>query len=164
MRSTTKAGAVWVAGWLGLVATAMANGAFRVLLLERLTSEQVAHLLSTAILLCLITAYARWLHGRRPLPSARTAVAVGVTWALLTVGFELGLGTLRGMTWSEMLADYDLLSGRVWILVPLWTAAVPTLVRRLSTRRPPAAREPRPDPGITTLPGTRRPGRAGHGR
>lgn len=146
MRRTATTSAVWAAGWLGLVTMAMANGAFRVLVLERLTGEQVAHLLSTAILLGLITGYVRWLHGRRPLPSARTAVLVGLGWAALTVGFEFGLGALRGLTWSEMIADYDLLHGRVWVLVPLWTAVAPAVIHRISARH-------LADRGASTAPG-----------
>jgi hypothetical protein len=33
-----------------------------------------------------------------------------------------------------MLADYDLGAGRIWILVPIWTAVAPAVVRSAQLR------------------------------
>jgi hypothetical protein len=48
----------------------------------------------------------------------------------LTLTFEVAAGRLSGKPWSVILADYDVLRGRIWILVPIvtlfaprWTAA-----------------------------------------
>jgi apolipoprotein N-acyltransferase len=50
----------------------------------------------------------------------------------LTVGFELGFGHyVAGHPWSDLVADYDLASGRLWVLIPAWTALAPYLLYRL---------------------------------
>jgi apolipoprotein N-acyltransferase len=57
---------------------------------------------------------------------------VGLAWLALTVAFEFGFGHYAaGHSWSELLADYDPTSGRVWILIPLWVALAPYLFYRL---------------------------------
>ncbi len=64
-----------------------------------------------------------------------TATAVGGLWALLTLGFEFGFGhSVRGTSWAELLADYDVSRGRIWVLVPIATAAAPALVRAAQIR------------------------------
>jgi len=76
------------------------------------------------------------LHRRVPLPDTGTATAVGGVWALLTLGFEFGFGHyVLGTPWAELLADYDLSRGRIWVLIPIATAAAPALVRAVQTRR-----------------------------
>ena len=50
----------------------------------------------------------------------------------MTVAFEFAFGrTVADMSWSELLADYDLRAGRLWPLVLAWIAAGPEIVRRL---------------------------------
>jgi hypothetical protein len=58
------------------------------------------------------------------------ALALGLFWVALTLTFEVAAGRLSGKPWSVILADYDVLRGRIWILVPIvtlfaprWTAA-----------------------------------------
>ena len=51
--------------------------------------------------------FARWLDARE----LREQLAVGLMWVVLTVVFELALGTLLGLTRERMLADYDFSAG-----------------------------------------------------
>jgi apolipoprotein N-acyltransferase len=75
-------------------------------------------------------------HRRAPLPDTATATAVGGVWALLTLGFEFGFGHyVVGTSWADLLADYDVSRGRIWVLIPIATAAAPALVRAAQTRR-----------------------------
>jgi hypothetical protein len=39
-----------------------------------------------------------------------------------------------GHTWSKLLADYNLLAGRVWIFVLIWTAIAPIILYSLRNR------------------------------
>jgi hypothetical protein len=55
-------------------------------------------------------------------------VLLGVFLTVLTVFFEFGLGLSRGMSWQAMLADYNLLKGRIWILIPLSELLAPYLM------------------------------------
>ena len=128
--------ATWLTGWTGMLVLALANGTLRALVVQPAIGEEAARRVATAVLLAVLTGYVRWLHRRRPIPTARQAWAVGLAWAGLTLAFEFGWGGLvEGLPLSTMLADYDITAGRIWVLVPIWTAAVPAVVRRLQRAR-----------------------------
>jgi hypothetical protein len=56
--------------------------------------------------------------------------------AATTLLFEFGLGHfIENKPWSVLLADYDITSGRIWLLIPIWVAIGPTVVRRLRVSR-----------------------------
>jgi len=98
--------------------------------------------LATIVLLVVLTAYVWLLHRRFPLPTLHAAWAVGLTWTAMTLTFEFGFGRLvEGLSWSTMLADYDVTRGRIWVLVPLWTTVVVAVVHMLQ-------RAPQPAPGL----------------
>jgi hypothetical protein len=127
---------VWGPAWLGLLALAFANGTARAAGYQPVVGETAARQIATVTLLGLLGGYVWVLHRRAPLPDTGTAAAVGGVWALLTLGFEFGFGHyVLGTPWAELLADYDLSRGRIWVLIPIATAAAPALVRALQTRR-----------------------------
>ncbi len=74
----------------------------------------------------------RWI---RPATN-REALSVGALWLALTLTFELVVGHYGfGKAWSELLADYDLRHGRIWLavlavtlLAPGWTARLRGIV------------------------------------
>lgn len=113
--------------WLPMVPIAVANGIVREALFAPRMSETAAGALSTATLLALLTLYIGWITRRWPARSLREAAMTGAVWAVLTVAFEFGLGAATGASLDAMLADYDITSGRLWSLVPLWMAIAPSL-------------------------------------
>lgn len=124
--------AVYALGWLGLLAIAMANGALREGLYAAQMTELAAHQLSTLLGLLLFTLYIGWFTVRWPLPSAGLAVGVGALWLGLTLAFEFGFfHYVMGRPWSRLLRDYDLSAGRLWVLIPIWTAMAPFVFYRL---------------------------------
>ena len=51
---------------------------------------------------------------------------------MLTLAFEFLLGRfVSGLSWGQTLAEYDIASGRLWVLVPLWMALAPYVFFRL---------------------------------
>ena len=93
--------------------------------------DLAAHQLSTAVLVGVSGGYVSLLQRRWPLPSTGTALRVGASWTAMTLLFEFGVGHyLFSSPWHKLLADYNLLEGRVWLLVPLWLLVAPALVRR----------------------------------
>lgn len=127
--------AAWLVAWSGMVVVALANGTFRAAVTQPLLGETAARQVATVLLLAALFAYHWWLERRFPLPSRGAAVQVGVAWTLMTLAFELGFGRfVEHLTWSTMLADYDLSRGRIWVLVPLWLLIGPATVRRVQTR------------------------------
>lgn len=121
---------IWLSGWLGLLAIAIANGTIRALVIQPLWGEEVARRFATAVLLGAIAIYVWWFEGRHPLRLAGEAWGVGLAWAVLTLTFEFGLGLATGLSWAEMLADYDLAHGRIWVIVPVFIAFAPSLARK----------------------------------
>ena len=74
------------------------------------------------LLLALFTGWFRFLHRRWPLATARQAWLVGALWLVMTLAFETFMGrVLADKPWSQVFQDYDVLAGRIWVLVPLWT-------------------------------------------
>lgn len=117
-----------------MVGAALVNGTFRALVTQPLLGETAARQLATVLLLGLLFAYQWWLSRRLPIATWQQAVSVGAAWMAMTLTFELGFGRfVEHLSWSTMLADYDVTSGRIWVLVPLWLLAGPAVIRRLQS-------------------------------
>jgi len=126
-----------------MVVLALLNGTLRALVTQPWLGEEVARRVATIVLLVVLTTYVWLLHRRFPLPSLHAAWAVGFAWTAMTLTFEFGFGrVVEGLSWSTMLADYDVTRGRIWVLVPLWTIVVVAVVHTLQ-RAPQTAPEPR---------------------
>jgi hypothetical protein len=94
-----------------------------------------AHYLSTVILIILLGLYFWWLENRWPLPSIRTALQIGFTWAVMTASFDFGFGHyVDEKSWAELAKDYDVTAGRVWIAILAWIVVGPAVTRRLHHR------------------------------
>jgi hypothetical protein len=122
-----------LAAWLLMLIVAIANGAARDLVYGQSISELAAHQLSslTGILLlgAVIFAFVRF----GPIVSERQAVTAGLLWLALTVAFEfLFFHFIGGHSWAELLANYNVLKGRLWPFVLLWVGLAPWLFFRLS--------------------------------
>jgi len=118
--------------WIPMMFIGVANGAVRELVYAGFMSELAAHRVSSAIAILLFAGYAWLLGGIWPLESAGRAVQAGLTWLVLTVAFEFVFGRfVAGHSWAELLADYNVLAGRVWVFVPAALAVLPYLVFRL---------------------------------
>jgi len=123
--------------WFALLLVAVANGGFREGVLIPRFGSQAGHIVST-VMLCagiLIVTYVAvpWIH-----PGSRAeTIAIGLAWLVLTLAFEFGFGRVRGTPWAELLADYDVFKGRIWVLVLLTTAVAPYLAARTRGLLPP---------------------------
>jgi hypothetical protein len=116
----------YLATWFVMLLVSIANGAARDLTYGKYMSELAAHQLST-VTSVLSLGVVTWLFVRfYPPYSAIHAITIGVAWAALTVAFEfLFFHFFGGHSWSELLANYDISEGRVWVVVLLWVAAAP---------------------------------------
>ena len=121
----TRAGVIWFV----IMITAILNGAFRdVVLLPRL-GDTLARAISCvtlgAIIVFVTWMSLQWIHPGSP----RDAWTIGALWLVMTLGFEFGAGHyLFATPWPQLLADYNLLAGRLWVLVLVTTLAAPPLI------------------------------------
>lgn len=125
----------YLLAWIPMVFIAIANGVLRQAGYGHYMSELHAHQLSSLIAALLFGVYIRVLLRRWPAASARQALAIGLAWLVLTVAFEFLFGHyVAGHSWSRLFHDYNLLAGRVWLLVLAWISLAPYLYHRLTTR------------------------------
>ena len=130
--STLRALAVWCL----LVVLAVLNGGVRDTWISPRLGDPIGRAVST-LMLCGLIFLTTWLTigWIRPATQAN-ALEVGVMWLALTLAFEFGVGHYGfGKPWRELLADYDLSRGRIWIAVlivtlfaPLWAARLREIV------------------------------------
>lgn len=112
--------------WLGIAALAVVNGAFREAILLPRLGDSAARAISTLMLSVVILGVALvsidWIS-----PAAwADAWRIGALWLVMTIAFEFLAGHyLFGVPWRRILADYNLLAGRLWILVPIVTLLAP---------------------------------------
>jgi len=116
----------YLAAWFVMLLVSIANGAARDLSYGKYMSELAAHQVSTATSVLSLGAFI-WVFLRfYPPCSARHAITIGLAWAALTVAFEfLFFHFIGGHSWSELLANYNIFEGRVWVVVLLWVAVAP---------------------------------------
>ena len=116
--------------WLAILVLASLNGAVRDLLVAPRLGDTIARALSTLILCGLVLGVTwtsiRWLGPRR----SGEALGLGLFWVALTLAFEFAAGRLSGKPWSVVLADYDVLRGRIWVLVLIVTFLAPVWAGR----------------------------------
>lgn len=114
-----------------MLAIAIMNGTARDLWYKKLVGELSAHQLSTVSLIILFAFYTWFVINKFTPDSGKQAIYIGLLWLLLTLLFEFGFGYYRGNSWQNMLHDYDILAGRIWVLILVWIAIAPYLFYRL---------------------------------
>ncbi len=121
---------IWA--WFPMIVIAIANGIFREQFLANHLDELRAHQMSTASMIVLFGLYV-WVLFRVWLPtSVNQAVGIGLIWLILTVLFEFLFGHyVAGHSWERLLADYNILKGRLWMRVLLWISVAPLIMYQL---------------------------------
>jgi hypothetical protein len=118
--------------WCALLMIASINGLVREALLIPRMGEVGGRAISTLALSALIVVLTwisiGWIAPR----SAQQTWTVGVIWVLLTLAFEFLAGHyVFHNAWSLLLEDYNVVRGRIWILVLITTLVSPRLCARL---------------------------------
>lgn len=118
--------------WFALLLLAIANGILREFVVLSRLGPTRAHVVST-ILLCVLILAVSWLVMPWIAPQSLVdAVLIGGLWLALTLVFEFGFGRLVAhKSWTELFADYDVLSARIWPLVLVTTFAAPWFASRV---------------------------------
>lgn len=97
-----------LAVWVLIIVLESANGIVRRLIAgDDLAARQVGAVIGSAIVLAVALLTIRRIHPG----TAANALAVGLLWVVLTVGFDLTLGSLAGLSWERIAADFDVRQG-----------------------------------------------------
>jgi hypothetical protein len=117
--------------WFGFLVVAFLNGAIREVALLPKVGEGSAHAVSSLTLstgiLILAWFTITWI---RP-TSVSNALRIGALWLALTLAFEFLAGHyVFGNPWNRLWADYNVLRGRMWVLVLVATFVAPLITAR----------------------------------
>ena len=115
--------------WVVFVVLAIMNGAAREIFYAPRVGDHTGHIISSiiAIVYILIVTY-MFVSRIKPHVSKRDLFLIGTVWLAMTIVFEFGFGHyIMGHSWSHLLADYNILEGKLWSLVLLTTFAAPSL-------------------------------------
>jgi hypothetical protein len=118
--------------WLVMLLISIANGAVRDFTYGKHIDDLTTHQLSTlsgVLLLSIII----WVYVKLYQPSSsKEAVLIGLLWMLLTIAFEfLFFHYVANYSWTELLANYNIFKGRVWIILLVWITIAPYIFFRL---------------------------------
>jgi len=115
--------------WFCVLVVAMVNGTLRALVLQPLLRESLGRAASCLTLSAAVLYVAmKSINWMKP-TTAADAWVIGVMWLGLTLAFEFIVGHYVFRTpWNELIADYNLLNGRLWLLVLATALTAPRLV------------------------------------
>ncbi len=123
----------YVLAWVPMLAIAVVNGALRQATYGRVLPELRAHQLSTLIGSVFVGLFIRFVVRARPPSSGHQALLIGFVWLVLTVAFEFFMGlVLAHKPISEVLHDYNLFAGRIWVLFLIFLTLAPWVFFRVS--------------------------------
>ena len=126
--------------WVLILLLAVVNGGIRETFISPRTGDAAGHAISTVTLCAAIFGLCWVTIGWIRLSTTRDAWTIGALWLTLTLAFEFLAGHYVFRTsWRQLLADYNVFRGRIWVLVLITTAAAPWLAaqsRGIALRQP----------------------------
>ena len=123
----------WIFAWAGASVLGVINGATRELAYKDQVGEATANRISVVSLITLLSVYFWLLERRWPLDTTRDAFSIGAIWVALTIVFEFGFGHyVDGDSWEDLVNNYDVTEGNLWILILLWIGVGPATLRALN--------------------------------
>jgi hypothetical protein len=117
--------------WFPMIVLAVVNGTARDLWYKNYVGELAGRQISTITLLLLFAVYIWFVIKTYPPATSEQAITIGILWLVLTLIFEFGMGYMSGKSWAQMLEDYNLLKGRIWVLIPIWVGMAPYMFYKL---------------------------------
>jgi hypothetical protein len=99
---------------------AIINGAARDLLYLSKLGKEKAHALSTLTLMIVILIFTIVFQKLKYIENLNESMLIGVWWFILTLAFEFLAGHyLFKRSWKELLENYKINEGKLWILIPI---------------------------------------------
>lgn len=118
--------------WFLLTISAIIVATFRVGVLLPPLGEQTAHQLGTILFLIVQFVIIYFFIRKMKIKEKKTLVSIGMFWVFITIIFEFVFGHyVMGHSWQKLFADYNLLNGRLWVLVLINNLVAPLISRKL---------------------------------
>lgn len=121
--------------WMTFIPLAVVNAGIREFVLTPIAGEEVALTMSGIMLILLIFAVSFFSLPKTDFGSPFRYWSVGILWAILTMIFETGLGIFLKKPIHEIISNYDISTGNLWLIVVLSLIFIPGLVLVLRTRQ-----------------------------
>ena len=119
----------YILAWIPMVFLAILNGMMREVIFAKKLSELRAHQLSCLTGILIFAVYTWIINSLWPMQSTEQALTIGVMWLFLTILFEFSFGHyVAHHSWRKLLEDYNILAGRLWILVLGAVFALPAIM------------------------------------
>ena len=110
---------ITIATWFLFMILAIINAILRNGVYKPIIGDLRAHQLSTIIfiIIILVITYLVFRYSKLELTTQQTFI-IGTVWLLSTICFEFLAGHYAfGNSWDKLLADYNIMNGRIWMLV-----------------------------------------------
>jgi hypothetical protein len=118
--------------WFILAVSAIAVATFRVVVLLPPFGEQIAHQIGTVLYLIIQFLIIYLFIKKMKIKEVKTLLGIGIFWVVTTVIFEFVFGHyVIGNSWQKLFADYNLLKGRLWVLVLINNIAAPLISEKM---------------------------------
>ncbi len=124
---------ITIGAWFLFMFLAIVNAGIRNNVYKPVVGDLVANQISTLIFITVIFAVTYLVLRFSSLKlSDSEALLMGTIWLVFTIIFEFIAGHyVFGNSWEKLFADYNILKGRIWILVLLTTFLSPYLANKL---------------------------------
>lgn len=114
--------------WFILTISAIIVATFRVNVLLPQFGEQTAHQIGTILFLIVQFIIIYFFIKKMKVKETKTLLGVGLFWVVITIIFEFVFGHyVMGNSWQKLFADYNLLDGRLWVLVLINNLSAPLI-------------------------------------
>ena len=137
MKGRPKVYAAAIGVWFVFGLVAFALGAARELSLTPLIGEHAAHVVGTfAVVAAFLGIMYFFIRLVRERCTSGDFWMIGLLWLAMTASFEfLFFHFVGGKSWTELLADYNVAQGRIWVLVLMTTFFGPPAIHSVLRRR-----------------------------
>lgn len=122
--------------WLLMFFLAIVNGTVRNYIYKPLVGELMAHQVSTVFFIIIITLVTLVFLKISPEKYTQSELLlVGFTWTTATIIFEFVFGHyVFGNSWQNLVADYNILAGRVWGFVLMTEFLAPLMISNVISK------------------------------
>lgn len=119
--------------WFILTISAIIVATFRVNVLLPQFGEQTAHQIGTILFLIVQFIIIYFFIKKMKVKETKTLLGIGLFWVVITIIFEFVFGHyVMGNSWQKLFADYNLLDGRLWVLVLINNLSAPLISGKIN--------------------------------